>query len=74
MLIGVGVSYRILLLVICMYMQALADGLPRLGRGELIFFCYRLLVYGFCSEELPLVLGAWDRLYYFIVALPGPSI
>ena len=37
MLIGVGVLYRIPLLVIYMYMQALADGFPRFGRGELIF-------------------------------------
>ena len=28
----------------------------------------------FCSGEFPLLLGAWDGLCYFIVALPGPSI
>ena len=28
----------------------------------------------FCSEGFPLPLGAWDRLRYFIAALPGPSI
>ena len=27
----------------------------------------------FCSGEFPLLLGAWDGLCYFIVALPGPS-
>ena len=27
-----------------------------------------------CSEGFPLPLGAWDRLCYIIVALPGPSI
>ena len=29
---------------------------------------------GFCSEGFPLPLGAWDRLCYFAVALPGSSI
>ena len=29
---------------------------------------------GFCSEEFLLPLGAWDRLRYLIVVLPGPSI
>ena len=29
---------------------------------------------GFCSEGVPLPLGAWDRLRYYIVALPGPFI
>ena len=29
---------------------------------------------GFCSERFPLLLGARDGLFYFIVALPEPSI
>ena len=29
---------------------------------------------GFCLERFPLPLRAWDRLRYFIVALPEPSI
>ena len=29
---------------------------------------------GFCLERVPLPLGAWDELRYFIVALPEPSI
>ena len=29
---------------------------------------------GFCSEGFPLHLGAWERMRYFIVALPGYSI
>ena len=33
-----------------------------------------LLLCGFCLERFPLPLGAWDRLRYFIVALPEPSI
>ena len=42
---------------------------PRLGKTELICnLC------GFCLERFPLPLGAWDRLRYFIVALPEPSI
>ena len=33
-----------------------------------------LILCGFCSEGLPLSLGVWDRLRYFIVALPVPSL
>ena len=29
---------------------------------------------GFCLENFPLPLGAWDGLRYFIVALPEPYI
>ena len=29
---------------------------------------------GFCLERVPLPLGAWDGLRYFIVTLPEPSI
>ena len=29
---------------------------------------------GFCLERVPLPLGAWDGLHYFIVALPEPYI
>ena len=29
---------------------------------------------GFCSERFPLPLVTWDRLRYFIVVLPEPSI
>ena len=28
----------------------------------------------FCLERVPLPLGAWDGLRYFIVALPEPSV
>ena len=38
-------------------------------------FRYRLLALSlFLFEGVPLPLGAWERLCYFIVALPGPSI
>ena len=33
-----------------------------------------LYLSNFCTGEFPLLLGAWDGLCYFIVALPGPSI
>ena len=40
-----------------------------------VFFCNQLLVFLlFLLEGIPLPQGAWDRLHYFIVALPGPSI
>ena len=38
-------------------------------------FCYRLLVsMWFLVGRVPLSLGAWDRLRYFIVAHPWPSM
>ena len=47
-----------------------------LGYGkESWFFCYRSLVFLlFLSEGVPLSLGVWERLCYFIVALPEPSV
>ena len=33
-----------------------------------------LVIMWFLLERFPLLLGAWDRLCYFIVALPEPSI
>ena len=29
---------------------------------------------GFCSEGFPLPIDAWDRMRFFIVILPGPSL
>ena len=65
------VVFCILLLVI--YMLVVADWLPWLGKRELNF---HLSFTGDCvlSARGPLPLCAWDRLRYFIVALPGPSI
>ena len=40
----------------------------------LFFFTNQLDYNDLCSERFPLPLCAWDRLRYFIVALPGPSI
>ena len=57
------VVFCILLLVI--YMLAVADQFPRLGKRELI--C--LLSFTRNSERFPVPLGAWDGLRYFIVAL-----
>ena len=42
-------------------------------RASLSVIVY-LWLCGFCSERVPIPLGAWDRLRYFIVALPEPSI
>ena len=33
-----------------------------------------LKVFGFCQDGFRLPRGVWDRLHYFIVALPGPFI
>ena len=52
------------------------DQLPRLGKRELICLLSFTCNYVFCleRERFPLLLGAWDGLRYFIVALPEPSI
>ena len=68
------VIFCILLLFISML--AVADKLPRLWKREResLFVCYRLLVpmWFLIFERFPLLpLSAWDRLCYFIVALPG---
>ena len=45
------------------------------GRESELCFCYRLLVIMWvCSEGFPLPLCAWERLRYFIVAQPWPSV
>ena len=46
-----------------------------LGWGrESLCFCYRLLVVSVRRSFLFLLVGSWDRLCYFIVTLPVPSI
>ena len=46
-----------------------------MGKRKLIFLLLNTgILYGYCSERFPLSLGAKDRLCYFVVALPGPSI
>ena len=40
--------------------------LPRFGKKNLFSAIDYLLLRGFCSEGLPLPLGAWDRLLYFV--------
>ena len=40
--------------------------------GAIFSATVNLLLCGFCSEGFSH--GAWDRLCYFIVALPGPSM
>ena len=47
--------------------------LPRLGKREL-FFAIDYSYFVVFVHEGPLPLGAWLRLRYFIVVLPGPSI
>ena len=65
------VVFHVLLLVI--YMLAVADRSPRLGE-ERAFFSACAYLCGFCNELFSLPLGAWDGLCYFIVTLPWPSI
>ena len=58
------------------YMLAVVDQLPRWGKSELIcllsFTCNYVI--SVRRRYLPLPLGAWDGLHYFIVALTGHSI
>ena len=71
MLIGVGVACRFSYSVVS-YIYVRFSGLITSVREERANFS--AIVYGFCSERFALPLGAWERLRYFIVALPGPSI
>ena len=48
--------------------------MTRLNYGTGVYRGLLLVIMWFCSARFPLPLGAWDRLHYFIVALPGPSI
>ena len=68
------VVFCIILLVI--YMYAVADQLPWLGKRERAYLSaiVYLLLCGFCSERFPLLLGASYGLRYFNVALPAIHI
>ena len=72
MLFGVGVSLYILYSIV-IYLYVSCSGSVTLVGEERAAIAY-LKLCGFCLERLPLPLGAWDGLPYFIVALPGPSI
>ena len=50
------------------------DQLPRLGKRELICLLLFTCNYVFSVGGVPLSLGVWNGLRYFIVALPEPSI
>ena len=70
-----GVSCRNLYsFVVCLYVNG-SGSIASVGkeRANLSAVVY-LWLCGFCLERLPLPLGAWDGLRYFIVALPEPSI
>ena len=67
------VVFCIILLLI--YMLAVVDQLPRLGKKEAnLSTAVHLKLFGFCPERFPIFLGTWDGLRYFIVALTEPSI
>ena len=75
MLILVGVSSRISYPMVGYLCVICSGSIPSVGkeRANLSVIVY-LLVCGFCEEGFPFPLGAWDRLRYFIVTLPGHSI
>ena len=64
------VVFCILLLVI--YMYAVVNQLPQLGKIELI--CLLLFTCNYVVSVLRGFIFLWDGLRFFIVALPGPSI
>ena len=76
MLNGVGVSFRILYPIVIYFYASFSGLITSVGEERDIFLlsftCKGL--YGFCSEELPLSLGAWDRRCYFNKGLPRPPI
>ena len=75
MLFGVGVLCRILYSIFS-YLYVICSGsITSVGeeRANLSAIAY-LKLCGFCSVRFPLLLGAWDGLRNFIVALPGPCI
>ena len=59
--VGVGVSCRYSYSIVCYLYASCSGSITSAGEERAVFFCYSLL-------------GAWDRLRYFIVAIPVPSI
>ena len=75
LLIGVDVSCRISYSVVSYLYVSFSGLIIEVGEEKANFSAIIYLKScSFCSEGFPLSLGAWDRLHYFIVALPGPSI
>ena len=66
MLIGVGVLFRISYSVVN-YLYVSFSGL--ISSAQIVSD-----IISFCSDGFAIPLGAWDRLCYFILAFPGPSI
>ena len=77
MLFVVGVSCRILYSVVSyLYICVCCSGSITSVGEEIVNLSaiVYLLLCGFCSERIPLPLGAWDGLRHFNLALPVPSI
>ena len=70
MSIGVGVSCRISYSVVCYSYVSFIELITSVGEERAIFLVIMWFLFG---GIFPLPLGAWDRLRYFIVALPDPS-
>ena len=73
MFIGVGVSSHISCSVVSYLYVSFSGLIISVERASFSVIDY-LKLCGLCSEGFPFPLGAWDRLHYFIVDLPGPSI
>ena len=75
MLFGVGVSCRILYYTVrYLYISCSGSVTSVWEESANLSAIVYLKLCGFCSERFPLLLGAWDGLRYFIVALTWPSI
>ena len=69
-----AISARVTKQIVALFSKTF-DKIHYLGLGR--ESCLSVIVYSlvccFCSKEFLLPLGAWERLRYIIVALPGPS-
>ena len=72
---GVGVSCRILYSFVGYLYVSGSGSITSVREEREIRFCYcSLVIIWFLLERFPLLLGAWDGLRYFILALPESSI
>ena len=74
MLIGVGVSCRISYSIVNYLYVSFSGMIISVGKERANLFYRLLVIMWFLFGGVPLPLGAWNRLRYFIVALTGPSI
>ena len=73
MFFGVGVPCHILYSIVSYIYVSCSGSITLVGeKSTSLSTIVYLLLCGFCLERFPFLLGTW--LWYFIVALPEPSI